>query len=170
MYWQQEFDFIKINHQCYCNKKLPTGNPHIGVAVGVVAALIFIACAVVGAVCFLRKNQVIGIKLSGGVSFDKGKGLRRGNAGDTMQIINKDDMPHEIAAGADAVTVAPSQSSSATASSSASSSYWKQETLQTPAPAVAGAAAASSSSSEPGPSLYEELRLGINGVGFKRFK
>lgn len=122
--------------------------PHVGVAVGVVVALILIACAVVGAIFFLRKNKILGIKASGGLSFDYPAIFARRNApaNDTLQII-----PNESAAdGNDAVTSTP-QTASAT---------WKQEPLH----------AASSAANEVAPTLYEELRLGTEGAGFKRLK
>merc|ERR1712007_234002 len=68
------------------------GNSHIGVVVGVVVALIFIGCSVTGGVWYMRKYRVSGIKLSGGVSFDKPTFLRRSNTTttDTLQIIAND--------------------------------------------------------------------------------
>lgn len=107
---------------------------------GVVVALILIVCGVVCAVYFLRKKNIIGIKLTGGMRFDNPP--FRGNSqtsNDTLQIIQNE-------VGNDGSELAtPSEG-------------WKQEALQV-APAT-----------EVGPSLYEELRLGTDGVGFKRLK
>ena len=53
-------------------------------------ALILIACAVVGGIFYLRKNKIIGIKLSGsGVTFDNPTffGRRNTPSNDTLQII-----------------------------------------------------------------------------------
>lgn len=119
------------------------GNPHVGVAVGIVVALLFIICAVIGAVYFLRKKNLIGIKLSGSVRFDNPKFLNRSNQqpNDTLQIIQNE------------IGMDSSEAASTTTA-------WKQETLHaTPVP-----------STEVNPTLYEELRLGSDGVGFKRLK
>lgn len=119
------------------------GNSHIGVVVGVVVALIFIGCSVTGGVWYMRKYRVSGIKLSGGVSFDKPTFLRRSNTTttDTLQIIANDcnEVPEVQETGL-------------------SNAAWKQETLQ------------AAPSTEEVPTLREELHLGSNGAGFKRFK
>lgn len=113
-------------------------NPHVGVAVGVVVALILIICAVVGAVYILRKKNILGIKLSGCSRFDNPP--FRGSSqqpNDTLQIVQNEVVND---------------------TSEVPSAAWKQESLQA-APAT-----------EVGPTLYEELRLGTDGAGFKRLK
>lgn len=88
---------------------------------------------------------MIGIKLSGPVRFDNPpfRGRANQSANDTLQIIQNE-------VGIDNNETLPTSASPA----------WKQETLQAAAPAA----------TEVGPSLYEELRLGSDGVGFKRLK
>lgn len=132
------------------------GNPHVGVAVGVVVALFLIACAVVAAVFYLRKNKVIGIKSSGGVSFDNPSffGRRNPPANDTLQIIQHESTIDGNAEG----TATSSGVSSSSHQQQQGSMVWKQETLH--------AAAAT----EVAPTIYEELRLGTDGAGFKRLK
>lgn len=117
-----------------------SSNSHVGVAVGVVVALILIICSVVGAVYYLRKKNIIGIKLSGGMRFDNPP--FRGNSqqpNDTLQIIQ-----NEVVNDASEMAVP--------------NAAWKQESLQA-VPAT-----------EVGATLYEELRLGTDGAGFKRLK
>lgn len=117
-----------------------SNNPQIGVAVGVVVALILIVCAVVCGVYCLRKRNIIGIKLTGGMRFDNAP--FRGNSqacNDTLQIVQNEVVN-------DASEVATPNGG------------WRQEALEV-VPAT-----------EVGPSLYEELRLGTDGAGFKRLK
>lgn len=118
------------------------GNPHVGVAIGVALALIFIACSIIGAVFFFRKNKVLGIKLSSGVSFDNPTTIFRRNnppVNDTLQIITN-------------------ESNIETNDCDAQCELPKPENLN----AV--------SAVELNPTLYEELRLGTEGAGFKRLK
>jgi hypothetical protein len=106
-----------------------------------VVALILIICAVVCAVYFLRKKNIIGIKLSGGLRLDNPP--FRGNSqqpNDTLQIIQNEVVND-------------------TSEIAGPNTAWKQETLQ-----------AAPSATEVGPTLYEELRLGTDGAGFKRLK
>lgn len=107
---------------------------------GVVVAIILIICAVIGGIYVLRKKNLIGIKLSGGVRFDNPPFRNRTSQpqNDTLQIIQ-----NEI--GNEASEVTPSAG-------------WKQEILQAPP------------TTEVNPTLYEELRLGTDGAGFKRLK
>ncbi len=104
-------------------------------------AIILIICAVIGTIYVLRKKNLIGIKLSGGVRFDNPPFRSKTNqpSNDTLQII-QNEIGNEIS---DGVT---------------QSEGWKQEILQV-APAT-----------EVNPTIYEELRLGTDGAGFKRLK
>lgn len=59
----------------------PPGNDSssVGVAVGVVLALIIVAAIIVGAVWFMRKKRMLGHKSSGGVAFENPSYLREVN-------------------------------------------------------------------------------------------
>jgi len=59
----------------------PPGNDSssVGVAVGVVLALIIVAAIIIGAVWFMRKRRMLGHKSSGGVAFENPSYLREVN-------------------------------------------------------------------------------------------
>jgi len=59
----------------------PPGNDgsSVGVAVGVVLALIIVAAIIIGAVWFMRKRRMLGHKSPGGVAFENPSYLREVN-------------------------------------------------------------------------------------------
>jgi hypothetical protein len=61
---------------CFC-----AGNDSssVGVAVGIVLALIIVAAIIIGAVWFMRKRHMLGRKSSGGVAFENPSYLREVN-------------------------------------------------------------------------------------------
>nr|CAD7440281.1 unnamed protein product [Timema bartmani] len=123
---------------------------HVGVAVGIVMALIIVAGIVVGAVWFLRSRRMLGRKSTGGVAFENPSYLREVNM-DHIQIPATQGDP--ILPNGTANGINPSGGPVPSAQG------WKHETLHVPAQAT-----------EVAPSLYEELKLGHDGAGFKRLK
>ncbi|XP_068081772.1 Ig-like and fibronectin type-III domain-containing protein 2 [Anabrus simplex] len=131
---------------------MDTDSSHVGVAVGVVLALIIVAAIIVGAVWLIRTRRMLGRKSSGGVAFENPSYLRE---------VNMDHI--QIPAGQADLTV-PNGNGLANGVNPASAQVqpqqgWKQETLHVPVQAT-----------EVAPSLYEELKLGQDGAGFKRLK
>ncbi|XP_049803084.1 Ig-like and fibronectin type-III domain-containing protein 1 isoform X1 [Schistocerca nitens] len=120
---------------------------HVGTAVGVVLALIIAAGIVAGAVWFIRTRRMLGNKSTGGVAFENPSYLREVNM-DHIQI----PQPQ-------ADTSMANGNSISNGINPASGAGWKQETLHVPA-----------QQTEVAPSLYEELKLGQDGAGFKRLK
>lgn len=117
-------------------------------AVGIVVAVILILCAVGLGVYFLRKHNILGIKTSNGVMFDNPTFFhRRQPANDTLQII------------ANEAAMAESTETPASSATAAGTAGWKQESLH-----------ANTTATEVAPTVYEELRLGAEGAGFKRFR
>nr|CAD7399847.1 unnamed protein product [Timema cristinae] len=123
---------------------------HVGVAVGIVMALIIVAAIVVGAVWFLRSRRMLGRKSTGGVAFENPSYLREVNM-DHIQIPATQGEPILPNGTANGINPSGGQVPSAQG--------WKHETLHVPAQAT-----------EVAPSLYEELKLGHDGAGFKRLK
>ncbi|CAG2057022.1 unnamed protein product [Timema podura] len=123
---------------------------HVGVAVGIVMALIIVAGIVVGAVWFLRSRRMLGRKSTGGVAFENPSYLREVNM-DHIQIPATQGDPILPNGTANGINPSGGQVPSAQG--------WKHETLHVPAQAT-----------EVAPSLYEELKLGHDGAGFKRLK
>lgn len=116
----------------------------IGVAIGLVFALALVAGMIVGAVWFVRSRSLLGRKSSGGVAFENPSYLREVNM-DHIQIGQSSEVP----------TLNGSLNGSAVPQSQLG---WKHEQLHVP------------TATEVAPSLYEELKLGQDGVGFKRLK
>ncbi|RZF43428.1 hypothetical protein LSTR_LSTR001689 [Laodelphax striatellus] len=132
----------------YITSSASLGDEHsqIGVAVGILLALVLVAGIVVAAVWFIRTRNLLGLKSNGNVAFENPSYLREVNM-DHMQISQPGDN-----------TLANGSAMAAVANGSSMQHQWKQEPLHVPA------------SSEVPPSLYEELKLGHDGVGFKRLK
>nr|CAD7256254.1 unnamed protein product [Timema shepardi] len=129
---------------------LDSDSSHVGVAVGIVMALIIVAAIVVGAVWFLRSRRMLGRKSTGGVAFENPSYLREVNM-DHIQIPATQGDPILPNGTANGINPSGGQVPSAQG--------WKHETLHVPAQAT-----------EVAPSLYEELKLGHDGAGFKRLK
>ncbi|XP_063243751.1 Ig-like and fibronectin type-III domain-containing protein 1 isoform X2 [Bacillus rossius redtenbacheri] len=129
---------------------LGNGSSHVGVAVGVVLALVIVAAVVAGAVWFLRSRRMLGRKSNGGVAFENPSYLREVNMDHITMPASQGDgtLPNGTANGVNpSGGQVPHQQG------------WKHETLHVPAQAA-----------EVAPSLYEELKLGHDGAGFKRLK
>ncbi|XP_066261909.1 Ig-like and fibronectin type-III domain-containing protein 1 [Euwallacea similis] len=121
---------------------------HVGVAVGIVLALVFVAAVVAAAVWFIRTKKMLGIKGSGGIAFENPSYLREVNM-ENVQIPNGQESSTSSLNG--------SVNGSISASSTSGGHGWKNEQLHVPAQEV-------------NPTLYEELKLGQDGAGFKRLK
>ncbi|XP_039279825.1 Ig-like and fibronectin type-III domain-containing protein 2 [Nilaparvata lugens] len=135
----------------YITSSASLGDEHsqIGVAVGILLALVLVAGIVVAAVWFIRTRNLLGLKSNGNVAFENPSYLREVNM-DHMQISQPGDVS----------TLANGNGSMANGTSTQHQqpAGWKHEPLHVPA------------STEVPPSLYEELKLGHDGVGFKRLK
>ncbi|KAK9739714.1 Fibronectin type III domain [Popillia japonica] len=149
---------------------------HVGVAVGVVLALVVVAAIVVGAVWFIRTKNM-GAKNQGGVAFENPSYLREVNM-DHIQIpptqtetpLASNGTANGIAVSAasggqgwkhEPLHVPTSQEVNPTLYEELKPSGgqgWKHEPLHVP------------TSQEVNPTLYEELKLGQDGAGFKRLK
>nr|XP_022900341.1 Ig-like and fibronectin type-III domain-containing protein 2 [Onthophagus taurus] len=110
---------------------------HVGVAIGVILALIVVGMLIFGAFWFVRTKR--GAKNQGGVAFENPSYLREVNMDHIQSQTDSSSMVNGI-------------------SSVSATSGWKHEPLHVP------------SSHEVNPTLYEELKLGQDGVGFKRLK
>ncbi|XP_017783380.1 PREDICTED: Ig-like and fibronectin type-III domain-containing protein 2 isoform X2 [Nicrophorus vespilloides] len=120
---------------------------HTGVAFAIVLALVVVAGVVVGGV-WLVKTKQMGVKNQGGVAFENPSYLREVNM-DHIQV------PPTQAES----TNIPNGTANGIAVSTTSGGHgWKQESLHVPA------------QHEVNPTLYEELKLGQDGAGFKRLK
>ncbi|CAK1550359.1 unnamed protein product [Leptosia nina] len=117
-------------------------------AVGVAVACILVAAILLAAGLYYRHRKNLRLKAQGGVAFENPSYLRETNP-DT--IVNG-TVPNGNANGGNGV-----------ANSVSNSTAWRQETLQNPSTAVPAAR-------EVDPTLYEELKLGHDGAGFKRLK
>lgn len=122
----------------------------VGVAVGVVLALIIVAAIIIGAVWFMRKRRMLGHKSSGGVAFENPSYLRE---------VNMDHIHIASSQGDSALANGTANGVNPAGSHIQTQQGWKQETLHVP-----------SQQTEVAPSLYEELKLGQDGAGFKRLK
>ncbi|KDR18237.1 Ig-like and fibronectin type-III domain-containing protein 1 [Zootermopsis nevadensis] len=122
----------------------------VGVAVGIVLALIIVAAIVIGAVWFMRTRRMLGRKSSGGVAFENPSYLRE---------VNMDHIQIPASQNDSAVSNGTANGVNPAGSHMQAQQGWKQETLHVPAQAT-----------EVAPSLYEELKLGQDGAGFKRLK
>ncbi|XP_050504317.1 Ig-like and fibronectin type-III domain-containing protein 2 isoform X1 [Diabrotica virgifera virgifera] len=121
---------------------------HVGVIVAVILALIVVAAIFAGAVWFMRNKKMLGIKNSNGIAFENPSYLREVNM-DHIQVPQRETETTQLANGsANGIAV----------SSSSGGQGWKNEALHVPA------------QQEVNPTLYEELKLGQDGAGFKRLK
>ncbi|XP_057659770.1 Ig-like and fibronectin type-III domain-containing protein 1 isoform X1 [Diorhabda carinulata] len=121
---------------------------HVGVIIAVVLALIVVAAIFAGAVWFMRTRKMLGIKNSNGIAFENPSYLREVNM-DHIQVPQRETETTHLSNGnANGISV----------SSSSGDVGWKNEVLQVPA------------QQEVNPTLYEELKLGQDGAGFKRLK
>lgn len=121
-----------------------------GVAVGIVLALIIVAAIIIGAIWFMRTRHMLGHKSSGGVAFENPSYLRE---------VNMDHIQIPASQGDSALANGTANGVNPAGSHVQTQQGWKQETLHVPAQAT-----------EVAPSLYEELKLGQDGAGFKRLK
>lgn len=121
---------------------------HIGVAIAVVLALVVVVAVVGATVWFLRNKKMLGLKGNGGIAFENPSYLREVNM-DNVQIPNGQESTTSSLNG--------SVNGSISVSSTSGGQGWKNEQLHVPAQEV-------------NPTLYEELKLGQDGAGFKRLK
>ncbi|KAJ8984657.1 hypothetical protein NQ317_015748 [Molorchus minor] len=118
---------------------------HTGVVVAVILALVAVAAIFAGAVWFVRTKKMLGVKNSNGIAFENPSYLREVN------------MDH-IQGQSDSSTVPNGTANGIAVSSASGGQGWKNEALHVPA------------QHEVNPTLYEELKLGQDGAGFKRLK
>ncbi|CAG9130815.1 unnamed protein product [Plutella xylostella] len=123
-------------------------------AVGVALACITVAAILLAAGLYYRYRKTIRLKSQGGVAFENPSYLREPNPDNT---ITNGTILNGSANGGNGVAPA----NGGVVSNSAA---WRQETLQNPGATSIPAAR------EVDPSLYEELKLGQDGAGFKRLK
>ncbi|KAL1497939.1 hypothetical protein ABEB36_008819 [Hypothenemus hampei] len=121
---------------------------HVGVAVAIVLALVVVAAVVAGTIWFIRTKKMLGLKGSNGIAFENPSYLREVNM-DNVQISNGQESSTSSLNG--------SANGSISVSSTSGGHGWKNEQLHVPAQEV-------------NPTLYEELKLGQDGAGFKRLK
>ncbi|KAK9885477.1 hypothetical protein WA026_010969 [Henosepilachna vigintioctopunctata] len=121
------------------------GGNHVGVAVAVVLALIGVAVIVIGAFYFVRNRKLL--KGTNGVAFENPSYLRE---------VNMDHI--QVPQGQNESSMSNGSSNGLAISSASGGHGWKNEQLTVP------------NSQEVNPTLYEELKLGQDGAGFKRLK
>ncbi|XP_060521519.1 Ig-like and fibronectin type-III domain-containing protein 2 isoform X2 [Cylas formicarius] len=124
-----------------------TEGSHVGVAVAVVLALAVVAIVIAAGVWFVRTRRMLGIKGSGGIAFENPSYLRE---------VNMDHIQSQLNDSATALNGTANGSLAISAASGGPG--WKNEPLHVPA------------AQEVNPTLYEELKLGQDGAGFKRLK
>ncbi|XP_072944512.1 Ig-like and fibronectin type-III domain-containing protein 2 [Epargyreus clarus] len=122
----------------------PVSSSGTASAVGVAVACILVAAILLAAGLYYRHRKNLRLKAQGGVAFENPSYLREPNP-DT--VING-TVPNGAANGAPL------------ANGISSSAAWRHETLNT----------AAAPHREVDPTLYEELKLGHDGAGFKRLK
>ncbi|XP_065582217.1 Ig-like and fibronectin type-III domain-containing protein 1 [Artemia franciscana] len=123
-----------------------TAHQSVNVAVAVIMSLLIITALLVAGYMFYRRRIAeFSSKIANGISFSN-PGYGRNT--DTVQIIHSEINTE--------TTDPPGRSRVST------STEWREETLEAPS--------AFSSSNEVQPTVYEELRLGTTGAGFKRLK
>ncbi|XP_023310369.1 Ig-like and fibronectin type-III domain-containing protein 1 isoform X2 [Anoplophora glabripennis] len=121
---------------------------HVGVVVAVILALVVVAAIFAAAVWFVRTKKMLGVKNSNGIAFENPSYLRE---------VNMDHI--QVPQGQTDSAPIPNGTANGIAVSSASGGQgWKNEALHVPA------------QQEVNPTLYEELKLGQDGAGFKRLK
>lgn len=116
-------------------------------AVGVAVACILVAAILLSGGMYYRYKKNLGLKAQGGVAFENPSYLREPNPDSGIN----GTMPNGTANGENGV-----------ANGISNSAAWRQET-QNPGTTV-------TSAREVDPTLYEELKLGHDGAGFKRLK
>ncbi|XP_068617615.1 Ig-like and fibronectin type-III domain-containing protein 2 [Battus philenor] len=111
-------------------------------AVGGAVACVLLAVLLLAAALYYRHRKNLRLKSQGGVAFENPSYLRETN---TDTVVNG--------------TLPNGNATNGISSGVSNSSAWRQETLQNP-----------STAREVEPTLYEELKLGQDGAGFKRLK
>lgn len=129
----------------------PVGGNSTASAVGVAVACILVAAILLASGLYYKYRKNLRLKAQGGVAFENPSYLREPNP-DT--IING-SVPNGTANG-NGVT-------NGVANGVSNSTAWRQETLNNPGTTIPTAR-------EVDPTLYEELKLGQDGAGFKRLK
>ncbi|KAJ0174849.1 hypothetical protein K1T71_009957 [Dendrolimus kikuchii] len=129
----------------------PVSSGSSGSAVGVAMACILVAAILCAAGFYYRHRKNLRLKAQGGVAFENPSYLREPNP-DT--VLNG-TVPNGTANGGAA--------NGGTTNGVSNSTAWRQETQQNPSTATPNAR-------EVDPTLYEELKLGHDGAGFKRLK
>lgn len=123
-------------------------------AVGVAVACLLVAAILLAAGFYYRYRKNLRLKAQGGVAFENPSYLREPNPDTAVN----GTMPNGSANGSNGTNgVAPM------ANGVSNSAAWRQETLNNPGTTVPNAR-------EVDPTLYEELKLGHDGAGFKRLK
>ncbi|XP_026741674.1 Ig-like and fibronectin type-III domain-containing protein 2 isoform X2 [Trichoplusia ni] len=123
-------------------------------AVGVALACVLVAAILLAAALYYRYRKNLRLKAQGGVAFENPSYLREPNPDTAVN----GTVPNGTANGANGTNgVAP------IANGVSNSSAWRQETLNNPGTTIPTAR-------EVDPTLYEELKLGHDGAGFKRLK
>ncbi|XP_045478484.1 Ig-like and fibronectin type-III domain-containing protein 2 [Harmonia axyridis] len=122
-----------------------SGGNHMGVAVAVILAIIGVILIVCGAVYLVRNKKLL--KGTNGVAFENPSYLRE---------VNMDHI--QVPQGQNDSTISNGGSNGLAVSSASGGLGWKNEQLHVP------------QSQEVNPTLYEELKLGQDGAGFKRLK
>ncbi|XP_034250543.1 Ig-like and fibronectin type-III domain-containing protein 1 [Thrips palmi] len=144
------------------SSSLGDDSSHVGVAVGVVLALLIVLGVVAGSVWFVRSRHLLGRKHPGGVAFENPSYLREVNM-DHIQVPQGQPGENPLASAMNGSAGAGGLSTlSGTGNGMPGASGgvgWKQESLHVPA-----------QQQEVAPSLYEELKLGQDGAGFKKLK
>ncbi|KAK6628150.1 hypothetical protein RUM43_001962 [Polyplax serrata] len=135
------------------SSSIDTKSSSAGVIVGIVLAILIVGAIFTGALWMLKVKKMWRSKSPGGVAFENPSYLREANmdrsqgvantTGETLQVTHLNGISHTVAP--EGASVTPHQG-------------WKPECLNV------------QQSTEVAPSLYEELKLGQDGVGFKRLK
>ncbi|CAH0563601.1 unnamed protein product [Brassicogethes aeneus] len=137
---------------------------HAGVAVAVILALAVVAAIVCGAVWFVRTKKMLGMKSTNNIAFENPSYLREVNM-DHIQVPQGGQNETLISNNGTSATAATNGNTAlvgggiSVSSASGGGVGWKNEALHVPA-----------ACSEVNPTLYEELKLGQDGAGFKRLK
>uniref|UniRef100_A0A2A4JC09 Fibronectin type-III domain-containing protein n=1 Tax=Heliothis virescens TaxID=7102 RepID=A0A2A4JC09_HELVI len=132
----------------------PVSGSSAASAVGVAVACVLVAAILLAAGFYYRYRKNLRLKAQGGVAFENPSYLREPNPDTAVNgtILNGNANGSN---GTNGVAPIPNGVSN--------SSAWRQETLNNPGTTVPTAR-------EVDPTLYEELKLGQDGAGFKRLK
>lgn len=125
----------------YVTSALGDSGSHVGTVIGIILAVVFVACIVVAGVWFVRTKR-LNAKGQGGVAFENPSYLRE---------VNMDHIQDQ------------SQVNGIATSVTSGGTGWKQETLNVPSGQMG-----SMMHHEPTNTPYEELKLGQDGAGFKK--